>query len=684
MNKARRRLNPFTALILIFLSGCAGWHPATKPDPKLLFQALPVTDQELITYYQGHPILQTIRNEADQPVLTEYQSMTNQPLRLDRFQHPNPDLTRQEVMGLPDSQRIWSLQIQRAGERIISRDWYDNEEKLLGRETFTYDPGGLLMERRLISSSKTVLRIKSRNPLNTRQWMTNLFDQAGKWTGFRVTANEPFYWHYYLTPAGYIQRVELRTREDQRIWRAEYQPKTRDGDLVSIFSGTGQLILQTRHAKSGRVLFIRDSLPRLVGSLWNDGSLFNLERSTLTDSTELLVWHAVKNNVLVRRQQVNLRTGLPIEDIFYYSTGPQHPIVWYVYDYRGFLRRSTNYAPDGMIAWVRDYDRTPTGQLIRTRLTNGQGELHETVWYHYAPGGALVFQEHQGPFGKITGSTQYFSDSPQPLIRLRDAAGKIVKDITTLPSGDTLRWAKYIDLDFIWVGLYYDQQDHLISERRVAPDETYGQTLHFDARGRRTYEEFFRKDGSIFEIIRHHEPEGFRLRETYSPGGQLLTLDSTYVRPDGQSRRAVALNEFGRVETLDLYTYKDSIRIKGQRLNGAGKMVSATTFERDSLGQLKAIAVYDSSHTLMNETRFQYDLKGRKLGERVIGKDGQVIEEHRFQYSLDGKLYRQQVLQSGGLVESVEYKYLRDLALRVVSYYTSEGELARREIEDTD
>lgn len=664
----------------IWLTQCSWWHPTPKPVPGVLLQTLNFGPRESVTYMQGSPVRQMWTDERGQPERIVYFNLNRQKIRMDLFVQPNYNLIHQQIFSFPDSQLIWSVQTTSEDERVISRDWNDTNGRSLGEETYAYSPSGELTEETMKNAEGKILR---RQTHSSSEWQALTYDLDGHARTYVVHTSAPFYWFYNLTPAGKIKRTELRTRDDLVIWRAEMTIPAPQKDLLKLYTGTGQLILQTERKNSAGIFLTRDSIPKVQSSIWSDGSLFNMEYLSLSDSNAVETWRTTAGNLLVRKRQINSRTEIPIEDIFYFSTAPQHPMVWYAYNSDGNLRRITNYTQTGDIGWTQEFERSPDGLRINSTLVNGQDDRHETQWYQYSSDGQLIATEHRGPFGKFVGSTQYFSDGPLPLTRERYAKSEVTKDITCLPSGDTLYWATYKNLDVIWLGMYYDSKGRLTAQKRLTPDEIFGQTIYFAPDGRRTSEEFLRKDGSVFQRKRYFDRlSQIRIRESFGLDGELTGVDSIYLRPDGQVRQIVSRDELGMLKMAERYRFENDKVISSERLNRAGTIMTQSVFHYDSLGHPETTEVSDSTGQLISRTHFAYDKAGQNIGEQIQNATGEIIEEHRFQYDAQGQLFREQVLQEGQLMETIEYQYLPAYKLRVANHFSADGELGRSEIED--
>lgn len=604
-------------------------------------------------------------------------------MRTDHFFRANRELLRQHIMSMPDSQLIWRTESRLAEDQVAERLWYDAQNKLLGREVNTYDAVGNLKLSRLTSPDEIPLRIWERSSPDLSDWSVKNFDQKGVWRVYEVHSRDPFYRRYFLSAAGEIQRGEVRTAEDRLIWYYTESAPVEGAVLVKIYSGTGQLLLQTQRPKKGYIILTPDSIPRQIASIWSDGGLFQLEQQALTDSTRLLTWRTVEGDLVLRKRQFNQRTNLPVEEIFFYSTGPRQPMVWYLFDDNGRVRQITSYSPDGSAVWILNFERDPDGRALVATLQNSENEVHETTLYHYTVDGELAFVERRGPFGKLKGSTQYFTDAPVELIRERNAMGTISQDVTRNLVGDTLRRATYRKLDFIWVGMYYDDQGRLTAQKRLTPDELSGQTVYFNSEGRRIAEEYLGKGEAVFQRVRYIDsPRPLRLRENFSRDGELVNLDSVYLRADGQELRMISRDEFGKVRVSEQYEYEqDTLRVKVRR-NAKNAIMTKTFFHYDSVGNLAATVIEDTTGGWLGGTRLRYDNHGRLIREQMLGMAKEVLEDHRYHYNSQGQLYREQILQQEALIETVEYTYLPDYALRVAVHYSPAGDVIRREIED--
>lgn len=681
-----RRSSPLLSgpfFFTLVLMQCAWWNIAPKADPTRPLQTLNFTPTEKVTYTHGVPVRQVWTDDRGRTERIVYFDLNGHKTRVDLFTQPNLELVRQQVFSLPDSQLIWTVQTVTEDSEVQSREWTDGREQSLGKETYTYNAAGKLVEKQLSDPAGKILLREMADPNNPEESQTIGYDDQGRWRTFSIKNGGPFWWYYDLTKAGKIRNTELRTRDDLVIWRTVGTHPKPTLEFLKIYSGTGQFILQTERQKAGSIFLTQDSIPKMSGSIWQDQSVFKIDRQTLTDSTTLQIWHIVETNMIVRKQQTHNRTRLPIEDIFYYATAPQHPMAWYRYDFVGNLRQITNYGTDGSIVWVQFFERAPSGELIKSTLNNGQGDRHETIWYHYSPAGILNCTERQGPFGKLVVSTQFFSDGPFKLIRERNGKNEIVKDLTLQLSGDTLRWAKYKNLGVIWLGMYYDATGQLTAQKRLTPDEFFGQTIYFAPDGRRTREEYLRKDGSVFQRKRYFDRlSNIRVRESFSPEGELNSVDSVYLTPAGQISQTVSRDEFGKITMSEKYHYQNGKILTSQRLDRDGTILTQSLFRYDSLGILQSTEVSDSTSQIISRTLFTYDNTGQNIVERIQNAAGEIVEEHRFQYNNQGQLFREQVLQEGQVVETIEYQYLPDYKLRVANHYSPDGELGRSEIED--
>ncbi|MCF7796789.1 MAG: hypothetical protein K9N11_01055 [Lentisphaeria bacterium] len=670
-------------LFSIALTQCSWWHPSAKPDSDQLWQTLPVLPDETISYIRGEPVRQVLWDERGNPKQVIYRDLAGNAVRIDHFYHPNAERLVQDIMSMPDSQLVWRVASRLEEGQVVERQWYNAQNKLLGRESLSYDAGGNLLTSQRYSPEDTLLRIRNRPSRSEYDWYMKYFDAKGEWRSYEVHSQEPFFRKYFLTKSGTIQRGEVRTEGDQPLWYYTESPPESGRVFVKIYSGTGQLLLQTQRPKTGYVVLTKDSIPQPISSIWSDGSVFHLERQALTDSTQLLTWRVLEGNLLLRKQQFNQRTNLPVEDIFYYSSGPRHPMVWYLFNQSGRIRRITSYTPGGEIAWVLQFDRDSTGQAIQSTLYNGQNELHETITYHHTLEGHLMLSEHRGPFGKLKASTQYFADAPVELLRERDSRGIIAQDVTRSLAGDTLRRATYEKLDFIWVGMFYDGNGRLTAQKRLTPDELSGQTVYFDLSGRRMAEEYLGKGGTVFQRVRYFESGSpFQVRENFSRDGELVGQDSLYLRPDGEALKMISRDEFGKIRYSEWYEYqRDTLRQKVRR-NSKNAVMTRTLFQYDSLGNLVATTMQDSAGGGLGETRRRYDDTGRLIREQMLDPTGTLLEDHRYHYNPQGQLYREQILQEEQLIETVEYNYLPKYTLRVAVHYAPDGSMIRREIED--
>lgn len=672
-----------SAVLIILLTQCSWWHPSAKPDSDQLWQTLPVPPNETISYIRGEPVRQVLWDERGNPKQVIYRDLAGNAVRIDHFYQPNAERLVQDIMSMPDSQLIWRVTSQLEEGQVVERQWYDAQNTPLGRESNAFDTAGNLLLSQLYSSEDTLLRIRDRRSRSQDDWYVQQFDAKGQWRSYEVHSQEPLFRKYFLTQSGTIQRGDVRTADDQLIWYYTESPSVDGRVLVKIYSGTGQLLLQTQRPRIGYVVFTKDSIPKPISSIWSDGSVFNLQREALTDSTELLTWRIQEGNLLLRKQQNNHRTHMPLEDIFFYSSGPRQPMVWYLYDKAGRVRRMTTYTTEGDIAWILNFERNASGQAIESALYNGQKELHEITTYHYALDGSLVLAERRGPFGKLKSSAQYFADAPVELLRERNARGIIAQDVTRSVSGDTLRFATYEKLDFIWVGMYYDGNGRLTAQKRLTPDELSGQTVYFNPEGFRIAEEYLGKGGTVFQRIRYFEAGSpFRIRENFSRDGELVSRDSLYLRPDGGVLKMISRNEFGEMRFSEQYAYhQDTLRQKIRR-NAKNAVMTRTFFHYDSLGNLAAATMQDSTGGGLGETRHRYDNAGRLIREEMLDPKGMVLEDHRYHYNPQGQLYREQILQGEQLIETVEYNYLPKYTLRVAVHYAPDGSMIRREIED--
>jgi len=669
----------------IALTQCAWWwHRAPQANPDLILETLNLTPTELVTYTHGIPIRQVWNDDRGRPERVIYFDLSGHKTRIDHYMQPNLELTRQQIFSLPDSQIIWTVQTVTENQQVQTRDWTDAREQSLGKESCTYNASGMLTEKLLLGGSGKILRRQMTDPNDSEETQTIGYDDQERWQTFTSgKKGSRFYWYYNLTATGKIRKTELRTHDDLVIWRAVATHLKPNRELLKIYSGTGQFILQTERENAGGIFLTQDSIPTITGGIWQDRSIFNMDRQALTDSTTLQTWQTVATNMIVRKQQIHNRTELPIEDIFYNANAPQQLLAWYQYDYMGNLAQITNYSTDGSIGWVQLLERTPAGQMVKSTLNNGQGDRHETTWYHYTPEGILNLMEHQGPFGNATGSEQIFSDGPFQLIRERNGKSEIVKDLTMRLTGDTLRWATYKNLGVIWLGMYYDAKGQLTAQKRLTPDEFFGQTIYFDPDGRRIKEEFLRKDGSVFQRKRYFSRQSkIRVRESFSPEGALTGVDSVYLNAAGQISRLISRDEFGKITIAEKTYYENGKASNSQRLDGRGTILTQTSFQYDSLGNAQTTEVSDSTGQIISRTHFAYDNTGQNISEQIQNAAGVIVEEHRFQYDTQGRLFREQVLQDGQLVETIEYEYLPDYKLRVANHFAPGGELGRSEIED--
>jgi len=645
--------------------------------------------QEVVYYKHSRPA--SIRNfdEFGRLQRIEYIDYDGNVFRSDSLVYNEDRIVAGHYFSEPEHLPVLRFENQFKGRRIESRQWWSGADTLYSTERFFFDRKDNKVLHLVFSGSEDILALTAYVPGTDQRYFHNIFREDSLLLQQTVFIDDHPHRVFSFDKNGRITEIRLMGSENRTLIRSrlEYDGLgrlkterliTARGDEIAILPGS---VIHTQSPLIWSHPFKPRSMPAVLLFNYPDPFVIDPER-TLSDSGYLQTdYRLLATGQLVQRTLRN-GIGILVRDSLY-AAGPRLMARTVIdYDSLGLVRRWTRLGSEGRLETRLMYYRDDDSRIIREELFSQEDKFLGAVTRFYDVLGNPYLSEVFGLNGSFDQEHIYFHGAGIKIELHPTPYGTLDNKLVMRPGGDTLQHLKFHKIEYFWIESALDQKDHLIYQRRFTDDGLLDWNITYDTFGRPLREEYRRIDGTLYKGTNYDAENLIWSSLVISPEGEVSGEEIHKLDSLGREILVVSKDVNGVKSWERRYAYRDERLVKSAQLDGQGTVLQISDYNYDDQGLLLEERARVSEDSTVYTISYRYDEDSMRILETFESNLDGMITSRRFYYDEEGRISREEIIENRSLSQVVEYSYFPEYGLKVASYYDTEGELLRQEVQN--